>query len=91
MTITGVQVGGRDGPWMRVGDVVMVKKTGQKGRITHICWKYNPGLHKYDGHIITLEFENPCVGYDEAEECLTPDDLEFDVLEKLARIARESR
>jgi hypothetical protein len=87
MMLTGVQIGGSDGPWMRVGDIVRVKKTGKKGRITDINWRYDSLTHKYVGHNITLEYENPCVGYDEDEQDLTLDDVEFDILEKLARDA----
>jgi hypothetical protein len=91
VTITGVQIGGRDGLWLRVGDIVIVKKTGQKGKVSDISWRYNPLKHKYDGHVVTVEYANPCVGYDEDEQDLSPEDVEFDILEKMARVAREGR
>jgi len=91
MTITGVQIGGRDGPWLRLGDRVRVKKTGQRGRVADINHRYDHCTSKYAGHNIILEYENPCVGYDEDDQDLTPDDIEFvDILDKLAReVARD--
>ena len=82
MTITGVQIGGRNGPWMRLGDRVRVKKTCKTGRIVDFNHNWQRGL-KVGPNLVTIDYDRGGSSFDDEEE-LTIEDIEFDVLEQLA-------
>lgn len=82
MILTAVQIGGPDGPFMKLGDRVRVKRTGKTGTLIGLSWNFHP--RPYEGrYIVDVEFPNPCDRFDDV--LLFLEDIEFDPLEQMAR------